>query len=90
MLAQNYPNPFRPVTTIAYRLPEVSHVTLTVYGMTGQKVATMVSAHQQAGRYSVVWDAKDQPGRDVASAVYLYRLEVEELNVQTRRVVLLR
>ena len=83
-LGQNVPNPFNPVTTIAYDLPEPSGVTLTIYTITGQEVTTLVSAHQEAGRYEVTWDANA-----FANWIYFYRLEAGEF-VETRRTVLLR
>lgn len=55
-LFQNHPNPFNPVTVISYTLPQASHVTLTLYALTGQKVATLVSGVQEAGHYRVRWD----------------------------------
>ncbi len=53
-------------------------------------VRTLVDGHRPAGSYSVVWDGRDGTGGDVASGVYLYRLEVEGQVVQVRRMVLLR
>ena len=69
-LGQNYPNPFNPVTTITFDLPKSSYVTLTVYNLMGQEVATLVSADQPAGRYTTTWDATG-----FASGVYVYRLQ---------------
>ena len=83
-LSQNVPNPFNPTTTIAYDLPEVSDVTLTIYTLTGQQVATLVLGHQEAGHYEVAWD-----GSGFATGVYLYRLEAGDF-VQTRRMLLLK
>jgi len=83
-LAQNVPNPFNPVTHIPYDLPEAADVTLSIYTLTGQQVATLVSAHQEAGHYKVAWD-----GSGCANGVYLYRLKAGHF-VQTRRMVLLK
>jgi hypothetical protein len=83
-LQQNVPNPFNPITIIAYDLPEASDVALTIYSITGQTVASLVSAHQEAGHYGIVWD-----GSGLASGVYLYRLEADSF-VETKRMVLLR
>jgi len=68
-LLQNYPNPFNSSTTISYTLPESGPVTLSVYNLLGQKVATLVEGVQQAGEHKAVWDAKGAP-----SGVYFYRL----------------
>lgn len=83
-LFQNHPNPFNPLTTIAYDLPKAGRVTLTIYTITGKWVATLVSAYQEAGHHEVRWD-----GSGYANGVYLYRLEAEGF-VKPRRMVLLK
>ena len=84
VLSQNVPNPFNPLTTIAYNLPEASNVTLTIYTITGQKVAVLVDAHQQAGHHRILFD-----GSGFGTGVYLYHLEAGSF-VETRRMVLLK
>lgn len=74
-LAQNYPNPFNPSTTIRYDVAVGSKVVLKVYNMLGQEVATLVNAAKEPGRYEVQWNGKNQFGHQVASGMYLYRLE---------------
>ncbi|MDE2809123.1 MAG: putative Ig domain-containing protein, partial [Gemmatimonadota bacterium] len=54
-LADNFPNPFNPATTIQYALPQAADVELTVYNVVGQPVRTLVAEHQSAGRYAVEW-----------------------------------
>jgi hypothetical protein len=83
-LAQNYPNPFNSSTTISYTLPEKGPVTLSIYNLLGQKVATLFEGVQQAGEHKVVWEAVDVP-----SGVYFYRLASNEY-VETRKMVLQR
>jgi hypothetical protein len=90
VLSQNYPNPFNPQTTIRYDLPEPGVVRLSVYNVLGQMVRRLADGRRFSGTYSVIWDGRDGSGREVASGVYLYRLEVEGQSVQTRRMVLLR
>ena len=88
-LFQNYPNPFNPVTTIRYTVGTHHDVPvlidLSIYNLSGQKVATLVSAKQSAGHYEVQWDASG-----MASGVYLYRLSTGSGFTQTRKLVLLR
>ena len=83
-LSQNCPNPFNPVTRIKYQLPEVCHVTLEVYNLAGQKVATLVDGLQEAGTWAVPWDATG-----IASGVYFYRLSTDGATA-TRRMVILK
>ena len=66
----NFPNPFNPSTTISFSIPKQSYIILSVYNITGQKVATLVDKHMSAGSHSVIFD-----GSDLGSGVYLYRLE---------------
>lgn len=68
-LLQNYPNPFNPSTTIKYDLPKDSRVSLKLFNIIGQEVATLVNEEQKAGYKSVEWNASG-----VASGVYFYRL----------------
>lgn len=73
-LYQNYPNPFNAATTIRYRLPRQSRVTLEIYNVLGQKIAVLADGVQPAGEHHVSWEGRDQSGKTVASGVYLYRL----------------
>jgi|ERR1035437_989466 hypothetical protein len=70
MLNQNFPNPFNPSTTINYSLPKAGNVKLTVYNSLGSKVATLVNEYKSLGNYSVQFY-----GSNLASGIYLYRLE---------------
>jgi len=88
-LSQNYPNPFNPETTIRYDLPNAGTVRLSLYNLTGQLVRTLVDREHPAGNYSVLWDGTDNIGRDVASGVYLCRMETEEYHA-VRKLVLVR
>jgi hypothetical protein len=68
-LQQNYPNPFNPSTIIQYELPIGGQVTLNVYDVLGNEVATLVDEEKPAGVYTVNFD-----GSTLASGIYLYRL----------------
>ena len=74
-LADNYPNPFNPATTIGYVLPTAADARLEVFNLAGQHITTLVAAHQLAGRHAVEWDATNAQGQAVASGVYFYRLQ---------------
>lgn len=74
-LSQNFPNPFNPVTSVNYSLPEAVHVRLEIYNILGQKVRTLVEEPQVAGYKTVHWNGVDDYGRGMASGVYFYRLE---------------
>lgn len=83
-LAQNYPNPFNPSTSIAFNLPVSSDVTLSVYNVLGQKVATLANGPMTAGSHSVSFDASR-----LASGIYIYELRAGSF-VQQRRMTLVK
>ncbi len=76
-LSQNYPNPFNPSTKITYALPVNSHVTLELYAITGQKVATILNGNVEAGYYDV---PVNMSGYNLSSGVYLYKFSGKELS----------
>jgi fibronectin type 3 domain-containing protein len=90
-LEQAYPNPFNPVTTIAYKLSDDSKVSLRIYDVMGQEIATLVDETEQAGSRQVQWSPNQ-----LASGVYYYRLEASSLNdpakifSQVKKVLLVR
>ena len=88
-LAQNAPNPFNSQTILSYFLPVAGPAHLTVFTLTGQRVAVLQQGLQQAGYHRLHWDGRDDVGRPVASGLYLYRLVTDEV-VLTRKLVLLR
>jgi len=73
-LDQNYPNPFNPTTTIRVALPNAAFVTLKVYNMLGQEVATLLEGESNAGYVTTVWNGRDRYGISVASGMYIYRV----------------
>lgn len=88
-LQQNYPNPFNPTTTIRYAIPEDGVVTLKVYNIAGQEIATLVNEQKKAGKYEIVFDAKSALGSYLASGVYLYRVQAGNFS-ETKKMILLR
>jgi O-Glycosyl hydrolase len=83
-LSQNYPNPFNPTTQIVYTIPHAMHVSLKVYNLLGQEVATLVEGIRQSGQYEATFDATG-----LTSGVYFYRLSAGSL-VDTKKLVLLK
>jgi len=83
-LYQNYPNPFNPTTQIRYVLPQGGKVVLSVYNIMGQKTATLVKQYQNAGKYSVQFNASV-----LASGVYIYKISTKNFT-QTKKMFLLR
>jgi flagellar hook assembly protein FlgD len=88
-LTQNYPNPFNPQTVIEFALPRPGEITIEVYNIAGQKVATLAEGHFTAGYHNVVFNGIGDSGRQLASGVYLYRL-VADNYVETRKMLLVK
>jgi hypothetical protein len=66
----NYPNPFNPVTTIRFGLPEPRNVRITVVNILGQEITELVNGWRDMGRHEVVWQGVDRSGKAVASGMY--------------------
>jgi len=86
---QNHPNPFNPVTTIRYDLPEDGLVNITIYDMMGRQISTLISGQQTAGYNIVQWNATNTFGEAVSAGLYLYTIHAGEFT-QTRKMVLLK
>ena len=89
ILGQNHPNPFNPVTTLRYDLPEDTQVNITIYDIMGREVRILVNNQQSAGYKSVVWDATNNEGQPVSAGLYLYTIQAGEFS-QTKKMVLLK
>lgn len=75
-LHQNYPNPFNPTTTIEFALPKDTQFSIKIYNMLGQEIRTLINQETyRAGVHRVMWDGKDNDGRQMASGTYLYTFE---------------
>ena len=90
ILQQNYPNPFNSRTVIRFNLPQRETVELAVFNLAGQQVATLVDGMRPVGAYTVHWDGRDDQDRQLASGVYLYRLQVGQQQMETRKLVLMK
>jgi ELWxxDGT repeat protein len=83
-LESAYPNPFNPTTTIRYSVPQTAAVSLTVFDMLGREVARLLDKRQQAGSYSIRFDASN-----LSSGTYIYRLKAGDM-VKTQKMTLVK
>jgi hypothetical protein len=88
-LAQNFPNPFNPTTTIRFDMKAKGRVTIRIYDVAGRLVRTLVKEVRDAGAHTAVWDGKNNLGAEAASGIYFYKMETAGF-VATRKLVLLR
>lgn len=88
-LAQNFPNPFNPVTEIRFSVPKSGKYTLEIFNVLGQKIVTLSSAFHPAGNYSVKWNGTDTFGNRVGSGIYFYNLRGNGVNL-TKKMILLK
>ncbi|MBI4722264.1 MAG: T9SS type A sorting domain-containing protein, partial [Candidatus Stahlbacteria bacterium] len=88
-IAQNHPNPFIGTTVIEYGIPNAAAVTINIYNILGQKVATLVNENKKAGFYTVKWNGKNGMGKKVATGIYFYRLDTHEYTA-TKKMYLIR
>lgn len=92
ILDQNVPNPFNAATVVRFEVPPQlagEPIRLVVYDLAGQAVRVLSAGAAPSGVHSVVWDGTDDAGSQIASGVYICRLETSQFRV-TRRMVLLR
>jgi hypothetical protein len=95
-LFNSYPNPFNPSTTISYGLPQQSKVTLRVYSVLGQEIATLVDDVQGASYHKIQWNGKDDNGTQVSSGVYFFRIVAQPVDgksqtfTQVRKMMLMK
>ena len=104
-LYSNYPNPFNPETTISFSVgnafirsetvgnafirSETIHVSIDIFNIRGQKIRTLVNSNYIVGNHSVVWNGKDENGRDVGSGIYFYQMKTNDY-VTTRKMILMK
>jgi len=84
-----YPNPFNPVTSLRYDLPEDALVNITIYDMMGRQVKTLINDQQTAGYRSLQWNATNNAGSPVSVGIYLYMIQAGDF-MQTKKMVLLK
>jgi len=83
-LKSNYPNPFNPVTTIAFEVAEPGDVLIQIYNVKGQLVKTLVNDHHDTGSYTIQWNADGQ-----ASGVYFYKMKFGRYT-STKKMILMK
>jgi hypothetical protein len=89
LLNQNYPNPFNPTTTLSFVIGHRSFVTLKVYDVLGNEIATLVNEEKAAGEYEVTFDSHSGEVRNLVSGIYFYQLKAGNF-IQTKKMILLK
>ena len=88
-LYQNQPNPFNPITTLRYDLPQNEMINITIYDMKGRIIKTLVNSSQTAGHKTIQWNATNDKNKPVSAGLYLYTIQAGEFR-QTKKMVLLK
>ena len=88
-LYQNSPNPFNPSTAIKFDLANNEHVALKIYNVAGRLVRTLVDGKMVRGRHSVEWNGRGDSTLQLASGIYIYKLEAGGFTA-TRKLVLMK
>jgi hypothetical protein len=88
-LRANFPNPFNPITSIKYDLPEDAPVSLMIYDITGREIRHLVNETQNAGFKAIMWDGTNNYGHQVGTGMYLYQIKAGSF-VQTRKMILMK
>ena len=87
-LHQNYPNPFNPPTPIPFTLDTAGHVAITVYNVMGQTVRVLADSYYGNGQHALMWDGRDNEGKNVAAGLFIYRL-VSDNHSEARKMLLI-
>ena len=87
-LADNYPNPFNPTTTIGFDVPRVADASIVIYNLLGQEVRTLITGTLSPGQHTVVWDGRNNHGMNVQSGVYFYRLNAGSVSIVKKMLLL--
>ncbi len=87
-LSNNYPNPFNPTTTFNYQVPQTTDINFSIYDIRGNIVYSMTQLHNP-GRYELVWNGRNNNGKNVASGTYFMQMKAADYSV-TRKILLLK
>ncbi len=85
ILYQNYPNPFNPSTKIKYELRKTSNVSIIIFDILGKEISSLINKIQTKGKYEKEYDASG-----LTSGIYFYSLIIDNINVDTKKMILLR
>ena len=88
VLQDNFPNPFYSETTIAFSLKKPSHVTISVYNVSGQKIRTLLDRNCNAKEYTVIWDGSDENGNSVSSGIYFYKMNIGQYTFAEKMILM--
>ena len=88
-LSGNYPNPFNPTTTIKFSLKEDSDVSIMIYNIKGAVVRTLIDGEMNKAYHEIIWDGKDNTGKQVGSGVYFYKMKAEKYTA-TKKMILMK
>jgi len=89
-LLQNYPNPFRTLTTLGYSVNKQGRIQLKIVNRLGQTIRVLVDEEKPAGAYSVLWDGKEDAGTAVSGGIYFYTLTVDGGYPITKRMIFMK
>jgi hypothetical protein len=88
-LQQNYPNPLRQstMTTIRFELPVARRVSLQVFNLLGQNIRHLLDLEMPAGSHQIIWDGRDETGKQVKAGIYFYRLTAGKVSLMRKLIV---
>ena len=87
-LYNNFPNPFNPTTNIQFDLPKTTKVRIDIFNILGQKIRTLLDENLAAGSHHLVWNGKDDQGKQVGSGVYLLKLSSKHYSAAQKMILL--
>ena len=88
ILHGNHPNPFNPETNISFSIPSEQIVKLTIYNLKGQKVRELINGQFVSGEHSVIWNGKDDNGKQVGSGLYFYKLKTDGKEISKKMLLI--
>ena len=89
-LLQNYPNPFNSSTNIPLYIPNQSKISLNIFDISGRLIKTLIKGKISFGNYLIEWDGHDQLGRSMPSGIYFYKLNIDDTNIISRKMILIK